>query len=153
LERERISDWAEKKWNLIGTFYSLLLNGVDWDKSAVVPQNSIIDVVVQWKSDTPSEDTPIELQVASYQIPVFVELIDRTHVWKLSRGFEWSSFEARAKELLGDTKWHATFHGEIWKDDSRIPEPKTHIKIEVHMDGGEPPRRIPATHARSSSRS
>jgi hypothetical protein len=30
--KERVLDWGEKKWNLLGTYYAVLLNGTDWAK-------------------------------------------------------------------------------------------------------------------------
>jgi hypothetical protein len=47
---------------------------------------------------------------------------------------------------MGDTPWTAIFDAKIWRDDSRVPEKNTTITSDVHIKGGEPARRIPATH-------
>jgi hypothetical protein len=52
--------------------------------------------------------------------------------------------------LIAHIKFYPTrdaiFHGKIWTDDSRAPEKNTQITIDIHLEGGEPPRRIPSTH-------
>jgi hypothetical protein len=53
-KRERILDWAEKKWNLMGPFHPAFLNGVDLGKFDTVPQKSVVDIVVQWNPESPS---------------------------------------------------------------------------------------------------
>jgi hypothetical protein len=62
------------------------------------------------------------------------------------RGFEWNSFKSQADEALGDTQWTAIFQGEIWNDNSLAPEKNATITIDIHLEGGTPPRRIPSTH-------
>jgi hypothetical protein len=143
-EGDRIIDWAEKTWGFTPEMNCITLNGVDWTPSNFIPQDGVIDFISRFQ-EQPMEAEVIEEESKS-ELTVFVNFLDQTRVWTLTKDFEWSSFKAKVDEVADDVKWHAVFGGAIWEDDSRTPEKNTTITVNLELPGGEPPRRIPSTH-------
>jgi hypothetical protein len=122
----------------------ITLNGVDWTPANFLPQDCIIDFVPRFQNQ-PEESSPEEEDSKS-ELTVFVNMLDQVRVWKLKKGFEWSSFRDHINEIADDINWTATFGGQICEDDSGTPEKNTTITVNMELPGGEPPRRLPSTH-------
>jgi hypothetical protein len=91
-------------------------------------------------------DSDKQAQTTSNQFPIFVDLLDRTRIWKLTNGFECESFKSQANNALGEAEWRVVFGGEIWKDNSRTQEVNATVTISCSPTGRDPKRRIPTTH-------
>jgi hypothetical protein len=113
---------------------------MEWTPANFTPQDCIIDFVPRFQNQT--EETIPEEEDAKSEVTVFVDLLNQTRVWKLKKGFEWKSFSERVNAIV-DTKWSATFDGQISEDDSRTPEKNTTITINMELPGGEPPKTAP----------
>jgi hypothetical protein len=142
-EGDRIVDWAEKSWGVRSESTAITFNGKDWTPSNFLPQDCVIDFVPRWKES--SEEAP-PLEESSNETQVFVSILDQERLWKLSRGNEWNSFKSRMDEIADNTEWSASFDGQIWNDDSRIPSRNTKIMVNFNLPGGSPKVKLPVTH-------
>jgi hypothetical protein len=144
-EGERIIDWAEKSWGVSPIMTCVTLNGKDWTPSNFIPQDSVIDFVPRFPAEVPGKPES-QVEESKNEVPVFVDLLDHTRVWKLTRGFEWASFKPLVAEIADGVKWNAIFGGAIWCGETRAPEKNMTISVNLELPGAGPPRRIPTTH-------
>jgi hypothetical protein len=77
-EGERITDWAEKTWDISPEMTAITLSGVDWTPSNYLPQDCIIDFVPRFREQL---DIPPEIQEdQSNEVTVFMDLLDQERV-------------------------------------------------------------------------